>query len=128
MAKTGLDGHWRGIQVVSVALRDAGFEVVLAGMALPQDVVDAAVEEDVDLVGLHVGGRVEVVERVLAALAGADPDLPVIAGGIIPPHMRRRLEEQGVRAFPPGSDLEDIVACARRLTTEHAEPQEASPT
>lgn len=125
MAKSGLDGHWRGIQVVSRALRDGGFEVLLAGMVRADELASTAVQEDVDLIGLHVGGRVEIVERMLKALRDEGVDVPVIAGGVIPPHMARRLEDQGVRTFPPGSKLEDIVRTARDLTSgTHDQRQE----
>ena len=60
MAKTGLDGHWRGPTIVARALRDAGFEVIMIGMANTQDIVAAAVDEDVDLVGLNIGGHIDV--------------------------------------------------------------------
>lgn len=116
LAKTSLDGHWRGIQLVARALRDAGFEVVLAGMARPEEITSIAMSEDVDLIGLNVGGRVEIVERVLAHLRDHDVDVPVIAGGTIPPAMARRLADQDVRTFPPGSALGDIVDAARSLS------------
>ena len=80
LAKTGLDGHWRGLSVVGHALRQAGYELVLLGMALPDEIVSAAIQEDVDLVGLNVGGRIEIVERVIVALRAGLPDLPVFAG------------------------------------------------
>jgi methylmalonyl-CoA mutase C-terminal domain/subunit len=117
MAKTSLDGHWRGINVVSRALRDAGFEVILAGMVTAATIARVAADEDVDLIGLNVGGRVEVVERILDELAEAEVDVPVIAGGTIPHYAVERLEARGVACFPPGSSLEDIVAHARKLTT-----------
>lgn len=116
IAKTGLDGHWRGTLLVSRALRDAGFEVIMLGMARGEEIVSAAVDEDADLVGLNVGGRVEVVERILDDLAVAAPGVPVFAGGVVPPWVRRRLEARGVEVYPPGSKLEAIVAAARRLT------------
>jgi len=71
LAKTALDGHWRGISVVARALRDAGFEVIMLGMAQPQQIVGDAIDEDVDLIGLNVGGRIEGVERVLDQLQQA---------------------------------------------------------
>jgi methylmalonyl-CoA mutase C-terminal domain/subunit len=117
MAKTALDGHWRGVMAVSRALRDAGFEVVLAGMATAEEIAAAAVQEDVDLVGLNVGGRIEVVERSIAALRAVAPDIPVIAGGTLSPPALKRLAELDVRGFPPGSSLADIVAAARELTS-----------
>ena len=90
LAKTSLDGHWRGLSVVARALRDGGFHVIMGGMLTGQEIVRAAVDEDVDLVGLNVGGHVEVVVRVIGEL--------------------------GVETYPPGSSLEDIVTAARRLT------------
>jgi methylmalonyl-CoA mutase, C-terminal domain len=118
MAKSSLDGHWRGVAVVSRALRDAGFEVVMLGAASPDEIVEAALQEDVDVVGLNVGGRVEVVERILDRLAVAAPDIPVMAGGTIAPWACKRLEERGVAVFPPGSSLQTIVAQARALCAE----------
>ena len=115
MAKTSLDGHWRGVAVVSRALRDAGFEVVMVGAATADEIVEVAMQEDVDIVGLNVGGRVEVVERILDRLAAEAPEIPVMAGGTIAPWARRRLEARGVSVFPPGSSLEAVVAEAQRL-------------
>jgi methylmalonyl-CoA mutase C-terminal domain/subunit len=116
MAKTSLDGHWRGINVVSRALRDGGFEVILAGMITADTIARVAADEDVDLIGLHVGGRVEVVERILDTLAANGVLTPVIAGGTIPHYAQERLEARGVACFPPGSSLDDIVVKARALT------------
>lgn len=118
MAKTGLDGHWRGVAVVARALRDAGFEVVMLGMARAEEIVRAAIDEDVDVVGLNVGGRIEVVERILDDLAAAGGDMPVMVGGTVPPQAVPRLEARGVAVFPPGSALDDVVAAAHRLTSE----------
>lgn len=118
MAKTSLDGHWRGINVVSRALRDAGFEVLLIGMATAEAIARTAEAEDVDLIGLNVGGRVEVVERILDTLAASGIDVPVFAGGTIPHYAAERLEARGVPCYPPGSALADIVAAASRLTRE----------
>jgi methylmalonyl-CoA mutase, C-terminal domain len=117
LAKTGLDGHWRGVSAVAMALRDAGFEVLLLGMARAEEIAAAAVQEDVDLVGLNVGGRIEVVERIVAAIRQADPDMPIFAGGTLPPAALRRLEELGIPGFPPGSALPSIIESARTLTT-----------
>lgn len=116
IAKTSLDGHWRGVTVVSRALRDAGFEVILAGMATADAIARVASEEDVDLIGLNVGGRVEVVERILDTLQQAGIRLPVFAGGTLPPYAVERLSARQVRCFPPGSSLADIVESARALT------------
>jgi len=116
IAKTSLDGHWRGINVVSRALREGGFEVILAGMITADMIARVAADEDVDLIGLNVGGRVEVVERILDTLAEQHLTTPVFAGGTIPHYAAQRLEERGVRCFPPGSSLDDIVQAARELT------------
>jgi methylmalonyl-CoA mutase C-terminal domain/subunit len=116
LAKTALDGHWRGISVVARALRDGGFQVILGGMSTGTEIVRAAIDEDVDLVGLNVGGHVEVAERIIAELRAARADLPIFAGGIIAPWAAKRLKALGVEVFPPGSQLDDIVGCARRLT------------
>jgi len=120
LAKTSLDGHWRGLSVVARALRDGGFHVIMGGMLTGQEIVRAAVDEDVDLVGLNVGGHVEVVVRVIGELRAARPDLPIFAGGVLPPSSCRRLGELGVETYPPGSSLEDIVTAARRLTAQTA--------
>lgn len=118
LAKTGLDGHWRGLSVVSRALRDAGFEVVMLGAALPNEIVAASGQEDVDLVGLNVGSRIEVVERVIDALRANEPGLPIFAGGTLSPSAVARLTSLGVPAFPPGSSLSSIVEAARNLTNQ----------
>jgi len=116
LAKTALDGHWRGISVVARALRDGGFQVILGGMISGPEILRAAVDEDVDLVGLNVGGHVQIAERIITELRAARPELPVFAGGIIAPWAAKRLHALGVEVFPPGSSLDDIVASARRLT------------
>lgn len=116
MAKTGLDGHWRGPTIVARALRDAGFEVIMIGMASTDDILSAAVDEDVDLVGLNIGGHIDVAKRAIALVQSTRPDLPIFAGGTIPPHAAKDLEELGVEVYPPGSQLSDIVDAAERLT------------
>lgn len=117
VAKTSLDGHWRGVSVVSRALREAGFEVILGGEMRASEISRVATDEDVDLIGLNVGGRVEVVLRILDQLA-ADGlgDVPVFAGGTLSPQAVRQLNERGVTSFPPGSSLAEIVEAARALT------------
>ena len=66
--------------------------------------------------GLNVGGHVEVVVRAIGELRTARPELPIFAGGVLPPSSCRRLNAMGVETFPPGSSLDDIVTAARRLT------------
>lgn len=124
LAKTSLDGHWRGINVVSRGLRDAGFEVILAGMINADTIARVAADEDVDLIGLNVGGRFEVVERILDTLSEAEVDKPVFAGGTIPPYAAERLGERGVECYPPGSPMEAIIAAARRLTGQEPDAGE----
>ena len=116
LAKTGIDGHWRGVSLVARALRDAGFEVILSGMAKPEEIIRSAIDEDVDLVGLSVGGHILVVHRILDLLQESRPDLPVFVGGAVAPWAKKELEQRELDVFPPGSRLEDIVASARRLT------------
>ena len=116
MAKTGLDGHWRGPTIVSRALRDAGYEVIMIGMANSDEIVNACVDEDVDLVGLNIGGHIDVAMRAVRAVQAARPELAVFAGGTIPPHARKQLESINVEVYPPGSSLSEIVDAAHRLT------------
>ena len=116
IAKTGLDGHWRGPSLVARALRDAGFEVIMLGMARAEEIVQAAIDEDVDLLGLNIGGHIDAVERIVDELKVKRPDLPVFVGGVVPPWACRQLQAKGVEVYPPGSKLADVVAAARRLT------------
>jgi (2R)-ethylmalonyl-CoA mutase len=115
VGKPGLDGHSNGAEQIAVRARDAGFEVVYQGIRLtPAQIVSAAVEEDVDVVGLSVlsGSHLQVVPAVLRGLraAGLD-DVPVVVGGIIPDSDARRLRELGVaRVFTPKDvGLTDIM-------------------
>lgn len=117
VAKTSLDGHWRGVSVVARALRDVGFEVILLGMVKDREIARAAIDEDADLVGLNIGGRVQVAERIIETLREEKYQGPIFAGGTIPPYAVRKLGLLGVECFPPGSSLDDIVAAAIRLTS-----------
>ena len=115
IAKPGLDGHDRGAKVVAHALRDAGVEVVYSGLKrTPEEIVQVAVQEDVDVVGLSVlsGAHLPLARRVVDGLRahGAD-DIRVVVGGIIPPRDVAALTAVGVsRVFPMGTPLPDIVA------------------
>jgi methylmalonyl-CoA mutase C-terminal domain/subunit len=118
IAKPGLDGHDRGAKVVARALRDAGMEVIYAGLRqTPDDIVAAAIQEDVDLVGLSIlsGAHMALVPKVVRGLkAQGAGDIPVLAGGIIPDEDARRLKRLGVKAvYGPGTSLEEIVTTAR---------------
>jgi (2R)-ethylmalonyl-CoA mutase len=115
VAKPGLDGHSNGAEQVAVRARDAGFEVVYQGIRLtPEQIVAAAVAEDVHLVGISIlsGSHMELVPEILAGLreAGAG-DVPVIVGGIIPDTDARALREQGVAAVftPKDFGLNEIM-------------------
>ncbi len=125
IAKPGLDGHDRGAKVVARALRDAGFEVIYAGLRqTPEEIVRAALEEDVDLIGLSIlsGAHMALFPKVLALLKKERASsIPVFAGGIIPDEDARRLKKAGIRAiFGPGTSLEEIVTTAQRLARSAA--------
>src|SRR5262252_2463645 len=114
VAKPGLDGHDRGAKVVAQALRDAGFEVVYTGLhQTPEMIAAAAVQEDVDAVGLSIlsGAHNTLFPAVVEALrARGAPHIAVFGGGIVPDEDLPRLEAAGVRkVFKPGAPLEEIV-------------------
>jgi methylmalonyl-CoA mutase, C-terminal domain len=120
IAKPGLDGHDRGAKVVARALRDAGMEVIYAGLRqTPEEIVRAAMEEDVDLIGLSIlsGAHMALFPKVLALLRKEGVSkIPVFAGGIIPDEDAKRLRRLGIRAiFGPGATLEEIVRTAQQL-------------
>ena len=105
-----LEGHWRGIAVVTAALRDAGMEVIYGGPLTPEEAANMAIQEDVDVVGISVGGRYQVVERLFRLLAENNFKPLVVAGGTIAPPDIPLLKEMGVsEVFPPGSRLDSIV-------------------
>ena len=114
IAKPGLDGHDRGAKVVARALRDAGMEVIYTGLRQsPQDIVDAAIQEDVQFIGLSIlsGAHSHVFSEVLKLLEkeGAS-DIKIIAGGIIPDNEKAIWESKGIAAiFGPGTPTQDIV-------------------
>ena len=111
MAKSGLDGHDRGAKVIAMTFRDAGFEVIYTGLhARPREIVNAAVQEGVDLIALSVlsGAHLSICQNVLTALEEADArDIEVIIGGTILEEDVTRLKAMGVGAvFPAGSPLD----------------------
>ena len=118
VAKPGLDGHDRGAKVIARALRDAGFEVIYTGLhQTPEMVVEAAVQEDVHVVGLSIlsGAHNALVPEILAGLkkAGLD-DALILVGGIIPQEDIDPLKKLGVHVvFTPGTVLEDVVKTIR---------------
>ena len=123
VAKPGLDGHDRGAKVVARALRDAGMEVVYTGLhQTPEQIVDTAVQEDADCIGLSVlsGAHLTLFSRVLELLAarGAS-DVVVFGGGIIPADDLPVLHEMGVaQVFTPGATTQSIVEWVRQHVGE----------
>jgi methylmalonyl-CoA mutase C-terminal domain/subunit len=118
VGKPGLDGHDRGAKVVAAALRDAGMEVVYTGLhQTPEQIVQAAIQEDVDVVALSIlsGAHMTLFPRVLELLRekGADHVL-VTGGGIIPAEDIEKLQEMGVgRLFGPGTPTSEVVEYIR---------------
>ena len=124
VAKPGLDGHDRGAKVVAAALRDAGMEVIYTGLhQTPEMIVQAAVQEDADVVGLSIlsGAHLTLFPRVQQLLvdAGRD-DVLVTGGGIIPPEDMETLRKQGIgRLFGPGTPTSDLVKYIEEWAAEH---------
>ena len=118
VAKPGLDGHDRGAKVVARALRDAGMEVIYTGLhQTPEQIVEAAIQEDADVVGLSVlsGAHMTLFARVVELLAERDAsDIVVFGGGIIPEDDITELEKLGVaKVFTPGATTMEIVGWVR---------------
>jgi methylmalonyl-CoA mutase, C-terminal domain len=118
VAKPGLDGHDRGARVVARAFRDAGFEVIYTGChQTPEQIVSAAIQEDVDLVGLSIlsGAHTYSFPRILEILRENDADdISVIGGGIFPLEDITKLKEIGIKEiFEPGAKLKDITDWVR---------------
>lgn len=119
IAKPGLDGHDRGAQIVAMALRDAGMEVVYTGLhrSIP-DIVEAAIQEDVDVIGLSIlsGAHLALARKLTSALKEAGVTKPVVIGGTVPTGDIEPLRCLGVRAvFPVGTPLSGIPAEIKRL-------------
>ncbi len=114
VAKPGLDGHDRGAKIIARALRDAGFEVIYTGLhQTPEMIAEAAVQEDVDAVGLSIlsGAHMTLFPKIIELLEekGVE-DLPIFGGGIIPDEDIEALHKIGVKAvFTPGASTNDIV-------------------
>jgi methylmalonyl-CoA mutase, C-terminal domain len=114
VAKVGLDGHDRGLRVVARLLRDAGCEVIYAGLRQTTDAITAmTIQEDVDIVGvsMHNGAHLTLAPAVVDSLRAAGLDTPVVVGGIIPPADIPLLKAAGVAAvLGPGVSNEEVVA------------------
>ncbi len=125
IAKPGLDGHDRGAKVIARALRDAGMEVIYTGLRqTPEMIAEAALQEDVDAVGLSIlsGAHNTLLPRVVQALRERGlGDIPVFAGGIIPEEDIPGLKAAGITAvFGPGASLEEIVRFIYEYTPRRA--------
>src|SRR5215213_6992712 len=118
VAKVGLDGHDRGVKVVARILRDAGMEVIYAGLRqTPAMIAAAAEQEDVDVVGLsmHNAAHRTLAPKVVRALRDRELDTPVVVGGIVPDVDVAFLLEAGVAAvLGPGASAEEVVAAVER--------------
>ena len=126
VAKPGLDGHDRGAKIIARALRDAGMEVIYTGIRqTPQMIVEAALQEDVDVIGLSIlsGAHLDLFPQIFEGLRLNEmDDVAVVAGGIIPESDRAELESMGVRAvYGPGATTSQIVDQVRQLAAERAE-------
>jgi len=115
VAKVGLDGHDRGAHVIARALRDAGFEVIYSGLhRAPEEVVQAAVQEDVDVVGISIlsGAHNTLVPKILDGLKEYDAfdDRLILVGGIVPDDDKDELRDLGVdEIFGPGASMEEMI-------------------
>ena len=114
VAKVGLDGHDRGIKVVARMLRDAGMEVIYTGLfQTPDTVAAAALDEDVDVVGLSMlsGAHMTLAPLVVEALRTAGLSTPVVVGGIVPPRDIEELKSLGIAGvIGPGATIDEVVA------------------
>ncbi len=126
VAKPGLDGHDRGAKVVAAALRDAGMEVVYTGLhQTPEMIATAAVQEDVDVVGLSIlsGAHMTLFPRVRQLLVEMGrPDTLITGGGIIPPEDMAALKDQGIgQLFGPGTPTSELIAYIKSWAASHLE-------
>ena len=118
VAKPGLDGHDRGAKIIARSFRDAGFEVIYTGLRqTPEQIVNAALQEDADVVGLSVlsGAHMTLCPRIIELMKkeGLD-DVLVLVGGIIPDQDIPKLKESGIaQVFQPGASTEEIIAFVR---------------
>jgi methylmalonyl-CoA mutase, C-terminal domain len=126
VAKPGLDGHDRGAKIIARALRDAGFEVIYTGLhQTPEMIVAAAIQEDVDAVGLSIlsGAHMSIFPAIIALLKEKDAaDVAVFGGGIIPQDDVPKLKQAGVaEVFLPGASTQTIIDWIRKNIHPHAE-------
>jgi methylmalonyl-CoA mutase, C-terminal domain len=117
VAKVGLDGHDRGVKVVARILRDAGYEVIYTGLfQTPDTVAAAAVDEDVDAIGLSMlsGAHMTLAPMVVQKLRERGVDIPVVVGGIVPDHDVDELSAAGIaKILTPGASAAEVVEAIR---------------
>ena len=123
VAKPGLDGHDRGAKVVARALRDAGFEVIYTGIRqTPQMIAEAALQEDVDVVGLSIlsGAHLTLCPKVVSLLREqGQEDVGVLVGGIIPDEDIPKLQEAGIEGiFGPGTSTQEIIRFVKETAAQ----------
>lgn len=129
LTKVGLDGHDRGVKVIAQALRDAGMEVIYAGLRrTPEEIARIVLEEDADVLGLSIlsGAVVPLTKRVHAALKQHQiDDVVLVVGGIVPEPARAELNAMGVTGvFSPGTPLGEIVIFIRNSVPQERSYQE----
>ncbi|MBW2345130.1 MAG: cobalamin B12-binding domain-containing protein [Deltaproteobacteria bacterium] len=120
VAKIGLDGHDRGGLIIAQALKEAGMEVIYTGLKnTPEMVIDIAVQEDVDVIGVSIlsGAHLVVMPILMEELRKNNAeDIPVVVGGVIPPADIPKLRAMGIKeVFPAGSAIKGAVECIRNL-------------
>lgn len=126
IAKPGLDGHDRGAKVVARGLRDAGYEVIYTGLhQTPEMVVQSAIQEDVDVVGLSIlsGAHIPLVNAIQGLMKKEKVLKPIFVGGIIPQDDSKQLIKTGIKAvFGPGATIAEISEKIQNLTAKKAKP------
>jgi (2R)-ethylmalonyl-CoA mutase len=132
VGKPGLDGHSNGAEQIAVRARDVGMEAIYQGIRLtPEQIAASALEEDVDVIGLSIlsGSHLVLVPRVVELLRAEGVDVPVVAGGIIPPADVPKLEQAGVAKVytPKDFELNEIMGDIVELVAERASAGEPAP-
>jgi methylmalonyl-CoA mutase C-terminal domain/subunit len=132
VAKVGLDGHDRGVKVIARILRDAGFEVIYTGLfQTPDTVASAAIDEDVDVIGLSMlsGAHLTLAPLVVEKLRERGSDIPVVVGGIVPDHDLEAMSAAGIAAvLTPGATAVEVVEAMRNVCAAAAGADTPSPT
>jgi len=123
LAKPGADTHWRGTIVLAGGLREAGFEVIYIGNQSPESIVEAALQEDVDIIGLstHSDSHMVLVPKMMQLMKDKDiEDIPVIIGGLVQEWNTPTLLESGVdHVFKPGATVDSVVGYVKERVAKH---------